>query len=747
MTVRAVLASSAVRDLRLLVEATLIIVVTHLLLGWVPGVPITQADGTVLVVPLIDSALRAGPDWTDHLYRFGVVGGSSMHDFAGTTPLLQLCSLLGLATTTTVNVQTWFLQLALAFCAALAVESLASRLAGRTVQLGGVQRVLVVWLAAFAPAVGWRLAYGHENLVLGLLPFVASLALLLVARVQMPSVTAIGFAVFAIANGVSGLGAQSVIYGAVFGAPIAIAIVLDAPRGERWTRSIAVALAGSVVGVLLMLPRLAGMLAHALGDDASRALGQDVTDAYQVGHWHDWLTSIPWTSALVDGAAAHERNYPVGPLLVVAIVLWPKRARRLAWGFWIAAILALGFAAIPVVTDAVATVLPALAAFRVPARAVLPVLVLLPVVALAALLARGMSSSDGRVAWAGVALGALVILAGQHVPGPWREPIAWAACIALVVSIRARPARHLEAFVLPLIAALGVLGFLERFPTGAPRDPIENGPAMVRRAVLEQAPESSTPLHRVQIVDPPPPYDMSLAFAAGLPSLDGVWYPPRRFLDLLGALRGRPVPPTMCVFSMTRSAAFPALQQLYNVRYAVTLGRRGGAIQELPETPGPAWFPARLAIVDSPAAVASALRAGGADLRATVQRTGWVLAADARGVPALADALPGCADAQVIAVSTDQLGQRATIDVTTPTTCPLIVATSYTTSLRATDDRGRALALFPIDVALTGIVVPAGAVRVDLAPIAWIPWWARAASVFGWALLVACIVIVLRSRR
>ena len=223
--------SPSVADLRILFEMILVIVATWLLLGWMFGRPITQADGTWLVAPYTRSALEAGVDWTQHLYRFGVVGGSEMHAFAGTTPLLQLCSLLGLSTTATLNLTTMFLQLCFAFFGV----RLALAIAGpRTLTLA--ERIAAVWICGFAPVLGWRLAVGHENLLLGLLPLLVTIALLWCARARTLSVTLLVLGAFAASSGISGLGTQSLVYSAVFGTPLVIATILTAPRGERWGR-------------------------------------------------------------------------------------------------------------------------------------------------------------------------------------------------------------------------------------------------------------------------------------------------------------------------------------------------------------------------------------------------------------------------------------------------------------------------------------------------------------------------------
>jgi hypothetical protein len=290
-----------------------------------------------------------------------------------------------------------------------------------------------------------------------------------------------------------------------------------------------------------------------------------------------------------------------------------------------------------------------------------------------------------------------------------------------------------------VLAALGVAAFDERFRRDLPVDPIEDGPRQLHDAAIAQAPELAMPLHRVQMVHTRLPYKMSTAWAAELSSIDGVWYPPRRFLALLGAVNGQPVDPTVCVFQFGHGAAFPVFQQLYDVRYEVSVADR--SIRALPATPGAAWFPARVASIDRPDEMIAALR--GTDLRAALTATAWIMRSDAAPAPA-ADA--PCT-ATVTGVATDELGQAAAIGVTAPRACVLVVATNYVSAFRATVVVGGALrgaAVFPIDVALTGIAVPAGASLVTLAPAAHLPAWSRAGSLLGIALLAGSILRVRR---
>ena len=708
-------------DLRLLGEAIATVVVTWLLLGWIFDRAITQADGTVQWVPYLRSSLAAGADWTDHLYRFGVIGGSAMHDAAGTLPLVQVCAALGLRATTTANVLTVFLQVSLGFSGALVVRGLAGAWRAEPALPGTLARIVVIWACAFAPWLGWRLAYGHENLVLGLLPLAACAGLIAQARRQPPSWVALVFATWCVWNGLSGLGAQLVVDGVVFGGPIVLALALEGRATPRWSRvQLAIACA-LVAGVLITLPRLAGMIAHVTSDDFARS--GSLTYSLGAARWRDWLTSLPWTTSLASPGALplHEANVPVGPLLLL-LALWPAAAsRRLLWTLGGCAVLAILFASdVPPVSWLLLHVVPPLGAFRVPSRALLPVLALATPIALAAWHARAPSAGSRQLEALGLLAAVGVVAGGRFVPGGVREVVAVALAITAVALVRWRPELARRARVgawLGVLAALGVGAFDERFPRQIPHERIEDGPRALHDQLVAAAPELASPLVRIELLDPPRPYDMSTGFAAGVSTLDGAWYPTRRFLDLLGALAGTPVDSTVGIFQLGRSRAFGVLQQLYDVRYV--LARRGDRdeLSPLPPTPGAAWFPARVETIADGAAMARALAAG-----ARPAEVAWVLAADVPAPPPP----PSCAGAVVRNATVDARGQEATFVVDTPARCTLVVATSYVHTLHATTiPGGSELAVFPIDVALTGIDVPAGHPTIRLAPRAVLPWWAR----------------------
>jgi hypothetical protein len=728
--------AKSLRDLRLLVEIGALVVATWLLLGWYFTYPISQADGTVFLAPYTRSQLAAGLDWTTHLYRIGVMGGSPMHEYAGTLPLVQLCHLVGMSTTATLNVHTIFLQVCFGFFGVKAMLALAHTWHGAPIRLHASERLVNTWLCSFAPLLGWRLGLGHENLVEGLLPFLVACALLWCARSDELSATALVVGWFAVWNGVSGFGAQLPIYSLIFGAPIAVVTLLDR---RAWNRALGVACATLASALLVAVPRVAGMLAYASSGDAGRSLGDAVAYTFGAARWADWLGSLPWTANAATGPLRHDVNYPIGPLLCFAVLLWPRgRARHLAWAMTGGALLAVLFACdVPPVSTTLFALVPPLESFRIPARAILPILIWLPSVAMAACwvvrervrAARPDEPSTLLWPWLGVAVACALIATKDVLPALVREPTAWVLALSLALLLRVRPVwlqrRALTSLVAPL-AALGVLAFAERIPSGLPQDPIEEGPRALRGAVLAEAPELAMPLNRIIVVDAPAPYRMALAYAAGLSSIDGDFNPPRRFIELIGALQGRRLPSSTMVFELARSPAFPILQQLYNIRHALVFSAAGTSFVPAPSPPGSAWLPRELHVAATTQDIGRELRAHATALR----EHAWVLATDL--VP------PTYCDGRVIAVTTDSLGQTAQVEVDTTTACTLVVAMNYVGSLRATSGE-RTLRTFPIDIALTGVSVPPGRATISIGPVSRSPRWTAGAFALGIALLVAAL--------
>jgi hypothetical protein len=164
-------------DLGKLLTAAVVVPATWwVFLGWRPRLCVSGYDGLSAVLPMLQRLVEAGGEWATLAYRADLLGGAAVRDTLGPMPLVSLLAGAGLTATAVFNVATFTTQALLAFFALRAAQDLAVAWGERAV-FGWAWRVVGVWLAAFAPVLGWRIGYGHLSLLVGLLPFAAALSL------------------------------------------------------------------------------------------------------------------------------------------------------------------------------------------------------------------------------------------------------------------------------------------------------------------------------------------------------------------------------------------------------------------------------------------------------------------------------------------------------------------------------------------------------------------------------------------
>jgi hypothetical protein len=681
-------------DVLLLLLCAAVVPPAWLLLGWRPGLCVSGYDAWATALPLLQALRDAGGDWRALAYRPDLLGGIALRDGVGPNPLAALLARAGPPPTAIYNLCAFALQGLLAFFGARAAGDLARTFVPQA-RTPWPARGAIAVLCAFAPWLGWRIGYGHLALATGLLPFAAALALAAAAAARRITVTLCVVAALATANGLLFTGHQLVLYSAVFGAPVLAGVWLC---GRAPARTLIAPAAALAAGLLLAAPALAGVVRHALGGDAPRPpLGLQITYSYLTARPLDWLTSLPWTAALAPASRPplhlHESNVPLGPpLLLLALVPW-RRARPLAIGLAVCAAMVLVFSMdLRPLSSWLIALVPPLGSFRVPTRAALPLLIALtPIAGAAAVTARGR-------------------------PGLPRA--VWVAAVLM-------------------LAAGSLLSFRERLL------PFRDTGALLSEAraagadALARQPALRDPLVRVAVVDELPELGANTAFAAGLSSIDGYFFPSRRFIELVTALRGQPYDPSAFVLRFREDErAARVLFTLYDVRFAGHGTAPADAAVSVPAAippararapwrlelrpvdaaGAPAWFPARTASAATFADLAARLHEAAAEGPSRLHETAWLVASDA--ATAGIGAPPACSAARVDAVTADRRG-HITADVQTPAACPLVVATSFAESLRARAQVGagwQPARLFPADGALLGVTVPAGATRVEVAP-------------------------------
>ena len=719
-------------DARTLGTALVLVPLVWLVLGWTWSETVSGHDGLANLLVVLRALADAGGDWRSLLYRADLLGGMKVRDAVGPLPVAAALARAGLSPSAVLNLTTFFVQAVIAFLGVRAAVDLATAWRGSAPRLGWTLRAAGLCACAFAPVLGWRLGYGHLTLVTGTLPYLAALALVAAAGVGSLGIVLLAVAALAIVNGVLFTGHQMVVYGAVFGGPIVIGLWVSLGRRVRDLAAPGAVVAGAL---LVALPDFWGVLRHALGTDSLRALsGMDLTYSYLTAHPRDWLGTLVWTREAIAPWRHvdhhHEVNNPAGPLLLLATFLVPwRKARALALGMLVSVLMALVLSMDVRPFSGLLLLFPPLGSFRVPTRAIMPALYLVPVLAFAGALVR--DEPRGRRA---MALGGGVVLAA--LPSFPREVLAWtvaAACLA-------RPASVAPAFALTALAVGGLGAFRERLLPFVAGDALLFRAAAIGDAARSNEPALASPLARVQPAFEWPEFLANTSLAAGLSSLDGYYFPQRRFVELVSVLRYQPYHPNALLlrFPPTHASSL-LLYQLYNVAWTVdehgNVGPRG-------PTAGPAWFSADIARTWRYQDLREELRRPADGLAREARRRLWLMADDLHVWRAhLPEALAsGCATARVLAVEARRGASEVRAQVNAPADCPLTFAMNYAENLRGVavmEDGGRVSAhVFPAYGALAGVWVPRGAreVRVEVVPtvLPLGPLW----SVAGFALLI-----------
>lgn len=759
-------------DLRLLALAASTVPLTWwLLLAWTWPMTLGGHDELAQNLLFIREIASSGRGWSSLVYRPDLLGGSVVRDVIGPFPLFALFAHLGSTPTAISVLSSFVVQSLLGFLGCRTARDMAA-VWGAPRRLTLPEVLGAIWLSAFAPVLGWRFGHGHLNLVVGLLAFATGLALIASAAARRQTATLLAVASLAFVLALLHSGQQVVLYGLVFGGPVLVGSWLSLRGGWR----LGAVLLPAVGAILISLPALWPMLAHARASDAPRGLGEGVVVYdFVTSTSSDWITSLPWTTASLpsgrDTSLHHEVNYPMGPLVVPLALLPWRRTRALAVGLGSSLTAALVFSMhVEPWSHALLASLPPLRSFRVPARAVLPFLWALPAIAAAALIAcdegaagpapvradrrsaeADRSASRRPRAFAIASVCALVLFLS---PSVVREAGVWLLAIATVALLRRRPPGVPAGAVLLALGACSLGAFHERLL------PFENGGALLAEAseigaALRRAkPELGSSLSRIRLDFEIPAFAANTAFAAGISSVDGYATPTRRFAELLFALRKAPYQPTAVFFELRPDEpAFRALRQLYDVRWRAALPSPGSlALSDAGPTAGPAWFSASVSRVGDIQSLARELLRSGDSLHERLGEVMWVVEGDpfASAVPWL-HVDPLCAEARVTHVDASPRDGEILAEVESAATCPLAFATNFTEDLRATvvtrDGRRLPAPVFPAYGSLAAVLAPEGAsqVRLRAAPAS-LPWpMAWPAIGAGCCLGAACLALRGRS--
>ncbi|OGA72408.1 MAG: hypothetical protein A3F77_15945 [Betaproteobacteria bacterium RIFCSPLOWO2_12_FULL_67_28] len=703
--------------------AALIPFIWVVVLEWSPGTLVSGHDAILQVFTSLRDLAAAGG--AGLRYRPDLMGGVKMADAFGnlTLPYFRASLAIGLTPLAAYNSFVFLCQLAIAVLGLGAIRGLVKAWSGAEPKLTRLDCASAGIVLAFAPVLAWRICYGHLNLLLGSIAFYIAFCAVVLVVTRTLTISMASFVVLGLWHALQSTGQQIILYGAVFGGVVLVALFMHLSAAQPRDRlGASLRIAGVLaLPLLAALPSIAVMLGHAASSDAARGLStESVTYGFATSTWQDWAASIPWAKDLIPTGRSsqlqHELNYAFGPLLVGLVMMPWNALKSVGAGLIVCALVALLFS---MNVAPVSTVLPdligLLPAFRVPARALLPFAAVIPVLAVAAIVLRFRcqdgASDDVANFSALVATLVGVVLAFGLLPSGVREAVAWIlTLVAVVLASRRVKAKWLTCtiFLVPLAGAT-LAAFNERRLPYTPQAALVTTAEQLGNAVKAAEPRLASALTRARLDFDVAGMWLNSGYAMKVSTLDGYWAPSRRMLQLYFALEEAPYDPTLVALAIRPGTkAYAAFRQLYNLCCEVSMVEGTPRVRSLGRTAGEAWIAHRIVRIGDTSALAAALRDSGDTLADGLRETLWLVEGDphaASVIPTLETAAPQCNRARVKRVAARPWSGRITIEVVDGAGCPLVVATNYAETLQAHDQLGRRLTTFPAYGPLLGILM------------------------------------------
>jgi len=689
-------------------------------LGWLPGKLIPQRDYLELTLIYQREFSRVMGDWTQLLYWPGLGGGVKVHDVTGSLPIAQLMAYLQIDPVTAANVQAMFIQTLFAYLCTCCAMRLPQILSGNLERQPDYTLVLAGLMFAFLPIIAWRIPHGHDSIIIGLFTLLCFLTLLLDEITEKRSLLTLFICVLTLCHTLPYNSFQLIHYSVLFGAPIVLGI-LFAPTGRPLLKRIQWTLLPVIVffaALLISIPKLYGILANGLGDEASRAVGTHVVYSYTVATWQDWLTSLPWSADFLPDTRReslyHEINYPLGPLVLLLLLAKPGMPFfRILSGLTISLLMALVLSVnIQPLSTFMIDSIPLLESFRVPARAILPFVVVTSVLGIAALFDLASrpdpkpnsphDSPNDSPRYSGkwpYLLGVPFAVIVSALNESAINEMLLILIAGLLFLYHRRLPRAAFLIVFALFTGAAIAAFKERAHVPLANPITDATIAPIRDSIHKDTPALKFPLNRVQTDLGTQVIGLNSHFFWDISSLASYWFPPERYSRLVMALEGLPYRPTHSLFLNQPSArGFDALNRLFNVGWELTLENDKYRIKTFGAPYGAAWLANSISRYETWEALSSALIEN-RDSQELV-----LLSTDLK-TQGVGSAASNCQVLQAAEIKPSDFPYR--IELAVKGECYLTVSMNYTDILHTTDQEGRRLRTFPAYGTLLGIVVDA----------------------------------------
>jgi len=319
----------------LLFLQTIVIVIFWALLGWESGAFLGTNDVTAYAL-IYQNLLQSGGAWWNSLYTPMILGGAHVHATYGSSLLYVLWAVLDFSFVNAINLTTICLQVLLSYLSYRCIRhhniSLLPDNYRPTTNTGSYYTplshlglaVFTALFIGFSPLLIWRLAYGHQSFIFGLLFFAAVLTLYLETTSRKKSLFAATITVFSLILSLSAFAPQLTLYSCLFLPPF-ICAISPAVSKKKWRRNWLKLSVLSLLAIFISLPLIWAPAWYGASQSTSRSL-TDLTAlySYALPTISDILSGWTWFFTSFEARPQfylHEINYPIGAIFL-GFVFW-----------------------------------------------------------------------------------------------------------------------------------------------------------------------------------------------------------------------------------------------------------------------------------------------------------------------------------------------------------------------------------------------------------------------------------------
>lgn len=553
----------------------------------------------------------------------------------------------------------------------------------------------VTSITAFAPLLGWRIGYGHVNIMLGILMLMTVLYLL--HSVIEEKVTTFDLFLIFIGSSIAiNFPAFQTFAHIIYLLPVYLLLV-DFPLRKLFDKRIYKLLLFLIGLLIINAPFAYGLYAYYLTGDTSRAESINIY-SYAPLDLKSLISSVFWQNDYVllspNQFLWHELNYPIGlGLLGLAFIKgWKRSVVAL-----ITAVVIIGFVLNVPGLSSVIKSLPLLKHMRVPQRILIPVAFGMTLSSCIYLLNR-LPSIRANLRVFGFLIASIVAVYLMTILiGTYYEVLLLLLILGFFFSIK----KNNEVVSVCVLAAIGMLSvecFYAKFPAkldfaSANKD-IENFSEKYR---------STNPYERAFVGFNHPEFGNNTALALGISSLNGYFYATGRFSQLVQGLYGVPYNPLELNWRFNyQSPIAPILTNFYNIKRALVVEE--GTLKILPtnlEHQG-LIFPEKIIFTDS------------FDVKMKLLRKNWKVAIVEDKAKEALKGIGPCAGGSASS-SYDVDSKSLVLETVQSHSCLLIVPTNYSDYLSVSSDGDdKRVRRLPVNHALLGIILPQGKKKIEI---------------------------------